>query len=611
MSFNLLHQQDVQQTFTDIFQIAQILENVTIGKKLSLYAADAQKVREKTSEEVLTIAPVLALSPSCDLETVKKVSNIGRGLAHLANRLQQQIDNYLVEFFAHQRKKESSFLEEIASKRRIIPSGYVSQTQTLGMQFGGASSFPFANYSSPEQDLRDGDSFSTLSASPTSSPSVFTATAENNGRTTRSAHQTTSAGGIDESVTGGSRTAPLARKLKERRDAASTLQSFLFLVLESCIAQCDATCAAIFISGLPLMPKVARQPRLGGVRDTSAKEKPPVADFQPLGCPSSESEVNKAPRFLHCIANLLGEGKFPNEVSWAITNPLTTVVQSGVALNLRNTEAPYLPNIAELPQPSERRGDPATETINKSARKLLNINNGLILPLRDFGCVVLANKKSLDGVRSFTLSDEHILWGASLVIGTVLSRYQKDLLVDNAWFPSHIPCLQRFLTVPTIGESRGLRVSNLSHRDAFSGRVYRASELETALTNSFGSLATGVLKFISEARAVSMPLRQTIVRTADPSLIHALPGDLIGPRSSTASVEQVTEEEIFQGAAEYITNLESLWHKTLRDNNAAHVLVNHYNKEIEARNEEIRLLEKKIRNLNIKIVQLERQKQHS
>lgn len=611
MSYSLLNQSDIEHTFTDILQIAEIIENVSINRRLSTERADAGKESEKASGAVLAIAPVLALPPSCDAETVKKISNIGRGLTILVNRLRRQIDNHLVEFFAHEKKKELGVLEEISSKRQIIPRGFLSQTQAVGMKVTGSSTFPFGTDAFCEHEVKGGGTLGKAPANDTAAQCMLASATGCEGGTGSSAHQTISGMGSSGSGVFSSRNAPLARKLKERRDAASTLQSFLFLILESCIARCDATCASIFTNGLPFKPKTSRQPHLGVSRNRDTSSKLANEEKLQLECLMPETDLNDAPRFLHCIANLFGEGKFPNEVSWAVTNPLTSVVQSGVALNLRNTEAPQLPSLSDRSQQSGNLEDAATESIHKSARRLLNINNGLILPLGDFGCVVVANKKSLGGVRSFTVSDEHVLWGASLVISTVLTRYQKDLLLDNSWFPCHIPCLQRFVTFPTTGDRGRLGTTKKAPTDAFSSRLHISAELESAVTNSFGSLATGVLKFISEARGESMPLRLTVVRTADPSLIHAVPGDLIAPRRSGGTVDQVTEEEIFQGAAEYITHLESLWHKTLGDNNAAHLLMNNYDKEIEARNEEIRSLEAKMRALNIKIVQLERQRRRS
>lgn len=610
MSYSLLNQQDIEQTFLDISQIALILENVT-GKKRAPGESDgAENETEATSGKILTIAPVLTLPPSCDAATLKKVSNIGRGLTLLVDRLRRQIDSHLVEFIAHQNKKELGILDEICSKRRIIPKGFLSHTQTVGMQLCDSYPSSPANCSPREPEAKGVEFLSPLPVDATFGRSIFSFTHGGDGGTLSGFHRATSPNVSSGSGSPPARHSPLAKKLKERREAASTLQSFLFLALESSIAQCDASCAAIFINGVSFSLNVSRQ--------LVVRERGRKLRIRPAGQNSSNEEsslpkmeADDTPHFLHCIANLYGEGIFPNEVNFAVTNPLTSVVQSGVALNFCNTEAPKISSFTDRTQYTGHIEDLPNESIQKNVKRVLNINNGLIFPLCDFGCIVLANKKSSSAVRSFTVSDEHTMWGASLLISRVLSRYQRDLLLDNTWFPAHIPCLQRFLTLPVTNEMQKLGGSKKHGKEHLRVQSPHCPEIESTVSQNFGSLATGILKFISEGRGATMPLRMTVVRTADPDLIHAVPSDLLGPRRQTAATDQITEEEIFQGAAEYIMNLESLWHKTLAENNAAHLLIDNYDKEIETRNEEIRSLERKIRALNIKIVQLERQKGHS
>lgn len=609
MSYSLLNQQDIEQTFQDISQIALILENVTRKRKIPGESDDVDNKNETTSGKILTIAPVLTLPPSCDAATLKKVSNIGRGLTLLVSRLRRQIDNSLVDFVAHQNKKELGILDEICSKRRIIPKGFLSHTQAVRMELGGSYPSTPATCSPRDPEAKSKEFLSPLPTDATFGHSIFSFARGGDGGMPSGFHRAVSP--TVSSVSGASpvRQGPLAKKLKERREAASTLQSFLFLALESSITQCDASCAAIFVNGSSFSPNGSRQ-FTAGERGRKTRLKPVEQASPNEGSPLSKMESDDTPHFLHCVANLYGEGIFPNEVNFAVTNPLTSVVQSGVGLNFCNTEPPKISSFTERTQFTGHIEDLPNESIQKSVKRVLNINNGLIFPLCDFGCVVLANKKSSSAVRSFSVSDEHTMWGATLLISRVLRRYQRDLLLENTWFPAHIPCLQRFLTLPATNEMHTLGGSKKPTKDR-AGVQSPLLEIESSVSQNFGSLATGILKLISEGRGATMPLRMTIVRTADPDLIHAIPSDLLGPRRQIAATDQITEEEIFQGAAEYIKNLESLWHKTLAENNAAHLLIDNYDKEIETRNEEIRSLERKIRALNIKIVQLERQKGHS
>eukprot|EP00796_Vickermania_ingenoplastis_P005255 gene5255-3766_t len=580
MSFELLNDVEVEKCFASIRRLAAALEGTSLSrvnnvdKGLLAQATQAGPGRlpavgglhstsdgtttTQDDDELLFIPNSLSLPKICGQDVVTVLSKLGHSLTMLVDRLQRQTDTHFVAFFDHMKKKEFSELEEICSKRRIVPQGFVTHTQLVGHAFPSSGALDEPSQIGIEAALPLAEEQSPLGGT------------VNSGFELVHTHSTFTDGGRGGG--GQLRNAPLARKLKERREAASTLQTFIFLVLESCIAQCEGSCAAIFLNGLSYK---------GQGKDNSRSAS--------KGTFTEEIDREAPPRFLHCVANLYGEGKFPNEISYATLNPLTAVVQTGVAVNLRNTECPQLPTVD-----GEHRDmgtdDVVSESLKKNINKVLNINSGIMLPLGDFGCVVLANKRSTAIVNSFTLSDEHVMWGAALFLSTVLTRYKRELLLENPWYPSHIPQLRRFITLPTVKDGQ---------KDK---RAYVAPEVETALESNFGVLANNLMTFITEGKGANMPRRLTIVRTADPQTGHVVPVELL-PRNRvpTAVCEHVTEEEIFQGAAQYISNLESLWHKTLAENNAAHLVMQNYDKEVESRNEEIRLLEAKIRKLNTRI----------
>lgn len=599
MSYDLLNDVEVEKSFSNIRKIASVLENAVLsrsnnvadafqsspgappGRHSNLHSSHSTLVGEGSTgageeDEFLFIPSVLSLPKSCGQETVQLVSKLGHALTVLVDKLQKQTDGHFVAFFAHMKKKEASELEEICAKRKIMPKGFVTHTQLVGMQFPPTSINDGEPSSPPEPTGLD--AVLPLAGAASVEDALLSANGPADPLPNAGSHMSIGGGAL--------RNAPLARKLKERREAASTLQSFLFLVLESSIAQCEASCAAVFLNGLSY-----KETKLG-----SRGSSPAVNVFDDI-------DRDGPPRFLHCVANLYGDSKFPNEISYATLNPLTAVVQTGVAVNLRNTECPQLPNVD-----GENRElgteDNVTESLKKNIHKVLNINTGLLLPLGDFGCLVVANKKSSAVVNSFTVSDEHVAWGAALFITTVLTRYRKDLLLDNPWFPSHIPALRKFISLPTVKE--------VGKKQEMRSRLRLPPELETTVNNNFGTLGNNLMTFISEGRGANMPRRLTMVRTADPQIGHVVPSELL-PRNRTrvATAEQVSEEEIFQGAAQYISNLESLWHKTLAENNAAHLVMQNYDREVESRNEEIRALEAKVRKLNARIVQLERQRGRS
>lgn len=566
MSFDLLNDAEVEKSFESIRRIASLLETAALARtqdKSGRLGPGLPNVAGGPDDDGLGLPASLSLPKGCGAETVTSLTHLGKTLKELADRLQRQTDEHFVAFFDHMKKKESSELEEICTKRKIIPQGYISHRQLVGQKFPVAGALEDAG--SPVMGV---DSvLPVVSDQKAILQEIFLPPTEIKGA-------------------GGQRNAPLARKLRERREAASTLQTFLFLVLETCISQCEATCAAVFLNGLPYKNPANKD---------STRSASKAGDPDPI-------DRDAPPRFLHCVANLYGEGNFPNEISYATLNPLTAVVQTGVAVNLRNTECPELPTVDDKNRDLGT-DDNVSESIKKNLTKVIKISSGIILPLGDFGCVIVANKRSTAIVNSFTVADEHIVWGAALFLTSVLTNYKRDLLLENPWFPSHIPPLRRFLTLPTVKEAQ---------TEKNSSRLHIPPEVEASVVSNFGVLASNLMSFISEGRGANMPKRMTIVRTADPQTSHVVPVELL-PRNriQAATTEQVTEEEIFQGAAQYISNLESLWHKTLAENNAAHLVMQNYDKELESRNEEIRSLESKIRKLNTRIVQLERQRGRS
>lgn len=566
MSFELLKDNELEESFAELKRIGSRFEHNPLlrvsdkpmgqtgvlppmmlgssvtGGSVSLSGADLNTMMAEIFSSSRNFSPDIAAA----------LSIVGRKINELVDTVKRQTDLHFVSLYDHMKKKEAAELEEICTKRKIMPQGFAYQMHG----HGPGTSLGVSEVLEEDEEgidsvlpvVIDGDPRSLICQAPGPEPN-----------TGRSAPH---------------RNAPLARRLQERRGAASTLQTYLFLILESAISQCDASCAAVFLNGLNYVDP-NKPPNLDGI------------------------DRDSPPRFLHCVANLHGEEAFPTEISYATLNPLTAVVQTGVAVNLRNTEVPHVPSVD-----SENRGvvsdDPVTKSLKKNINKVLKINSGIISPIGDFGCVVLANKKSSASVSSFTVSDEHVVWSVSMFTTTILTRYHKDLLLDNGWYPSHIPLLKRFMTLPVVKAEKGESKFPVSH------------DVETAITSNFGSLAQSLLTFITESKGSNMPRRLTMVRTADSNTSLVVPVELL-PRNRTkvAVATQVTEEEIFQGAAQYISNLESLWHKSLAENNQAHLIMQKYDTEIESRNEEIRLLEAKIRKLNTRIVQLERQRGRS
>lgn len=567
MSFELLNDANVEKTFKDLQSIASLLENVqlsrhaatsTVMSKLTSDFEGWQK-RRSANSEADPLPTMLPLPVGSGEETIQLLSALGGALRTSLEDLQKRVDVHLTDFYKFMKGKHVIEVEEMCTKRKIVPEGFVMAQEMAGIasedlpdnveELGRRDAASLLPPVIKKRGFRKVEGLSGTRDAVNSSPGYS------------SGFSSTMRGGVSNSTT--VTNAPLALKLKERREAAATLQSFIFFLLEGCLSQCEASCAGVFLNGLPYK---------------DLKEKAPPED--------SAVDLEGPPRFLHCVANLYGGDQFPTEISYATLNPLTAVVQTGVAVNLRN---------------SSLNEDNVSRSLRKNVKKSLNISTGLIIPLDNFGCLVVANKKRTSILSEFTVSDEHVAWGGALFITNILTLYARDLLLENAWFPYHVHALRKFATFPkaTSVEKTAL---NRPKREL-------SSELETILTSTFGGLAHHVLALLFAARQGSLPRRLTMVRTADPETGRVVPGELI-PRNKnpSASAENVTEEEIFEGAAQYISNLESLWHKTLAETHVTHQLMQSYDRELEKKSGEILRLEGVLRKLNARIVLLERHK---
>lgn len=457
--------------------------------------------------------------------------------------------------------------------------------------------------------------------------------------------------------------APMARRLEEERAAASELQSFLALLLESAVDLSGATAAAIYLSSAPASAH--------GATLTNAS-------FHAFGPPSgggaaasgggSSSAAGRA-QFLHCVAHC--HNPFPSTISCTTTNVLTTVALTGVAANVQYSESSLLrlgtsgnadpgvltstrpsmvPGVAVVSRDRDRKTSPGA-----AGRSLFDMYNGVIVPLKGVGCLVLANKcksaASDTTVPRFSVFDEHVAWSAALLSEAVLHRYDRQLLLRASWAPSCVNALKPYVQVQST-LLRAPAAQPPASRERKGGLPRQGSRRYFAAASS--GTAGGTVKGLGRATAMAaMPSASavenaavsslvfdpqndifsktmTMVRTGDPQVVKALPQELrssssvpssrrvtatmVGALTNAAAAatsnanatNKLNDEEVFQAAAQYITNLESLWRRTITESNTMYAMVENYNKTIRRQGETIALLESKVRELTTHVAQLER-----
>lgn len=562
---------------------------------------------------------------------------LGNGLERALADLQASVDRCVLAFYRHLRRQRAEEETLLCERRHVVPEGF-----RLFTSLNANGELVLLEQGAAARGTRE------------------TARTNSSSRLTTSVHHSSGGGsnsgkkdsdpmkealpplpdGLPSSLLsppraqgqgqGAVRRIPLARRLQEQRDACCQMQAFLHLVLECALTQTDAVSAAVYINaqspdstreGPTARPRSHRSLRPGELEG---------------GAVTGSSSSSAPPRFIHCVAQLNGDGKFPGDISYATLSPLTSVVQSGVAVNFRQKSSnPW--------QAGAGGGAEAGEGTAAAKGKTLHIQNGVIVPIKKLGCVVLADKRLLPAagrggasraagaVRDFTLYDEHVAWSTAQIVEAFLLRYDREVLLKFPWAPSAgVTQLQPFMLLPPVGGRGGVSggggVKGGGGGDEEEGgavpplvaasRARRRKEEEEAAASAGGTGGTGALLLEGElekvvSRVTGRPPDDmgvyakslVVVRTADRGLLRAVPPEQLARHPDGADV---SESDLFLGASEYIANLESLWQQALEDGNRREMIALNTEREAELRLEKVVELEAKVRRLNARVVQLER-----
>ncbi|KAG5492054.1 hypothetical protein GH5_00958 [Leishmania sp. Ghana 2012 LV757] len=302
-------------------------------------------------------------------ESVATLRQIGWALDEAARKLQVSVDAQLVDFYEHLKAKgdallpagtkvkdrvapardspQDNFFSPVVSRptsRQVAqpPLVAISQSRRFNAEKGDAactgSAGPRPTFlvgavgteeASPRKDTAEGASALVTATSavaaihteeqfvPSNRISRFRSL--NGQQLQRRAHS-----GANSSS--GLLNAPMARRLEEERAAASELQSFFYLLLETALRLSGASAAAVYMDDAPPLAAGGTEGPLCRPTSTSAA--------------ASGTVGSGRAQFLHCIAHL--HGHFPSDISYAVSNVLTTVVNTGVAVNVHYSDSSLL-----------------------------------------------------------------------------------------------------------------------------------------------------------------------------------------------------------------------------------------------------------------------------
>ncbi|RNF07127.1 hypothetical protein TraAM80_03479 [Trypanosoma rangeli] len=314
-------------------------------------------------------------------------------------------------------------------------------------------------------------------------------------------------------------TKSLHSQRSQMRVAASSLQTCLFLMLEALLTRVHATRAAVYLENLP-----------------------------------ENSHV------LSRVAQIHADGRLPLEVSYASSSMIVTAVRCGMAINFNNTGMPPNNNDNDFPHHIER-----------NVRRPLPVQNGIIVPIGNYGCVFVADK--VTGVPPpFTSFDEYQVWALASLCEGIFSRYSRDVFVTVPWSPA-VGTLRQCTCLPPLPRPP---------RDS--------TQPKAAVTAAVTAPSLDALQ--------SMPKRLAVLRASTNKV--SIIGDSKGiPRT------HLTFEGLFLEAAEYVRNIEDLWHKSVDEVNQLQISLREQTRNLDAKTHQILGLEREVRRLNGRLLRLQ------
>ncbi|CCW62044.1 unnamed protein product [Phytomonas sp. EM1] len=540
----LLDDTEIKEHFASLRHIANFLEHERLDKS-------GVSLSQSTLSSAAHLHTLLSLSAGSDgtpkhanraeldmghLEFPSKInsSDVGSLLRIISDQLEKRIDACFVEFYEHMKNKKK-YRSKVTVTRRQDESDRLQPIVSAG----GNAYFMKKGRNRGLEEIVGGEPILDGSGSPLKT-FLHGGWSRRDAPILKKIPKGSSACSRKTSLCS---SLPSTTRSEKRRniwssqsphEAASIIQNHLYLLLESALSQMSASCGGIYLS------------------DTSEA--------------STAAHPEDAPKFLIRVADISGQNKLPQSVSYATLNTLTTVVQTGVALNLSRSKAEPIAQHLSDRSTSCGEGAPygAVNSVAKSAGRVpvqkstqkifgrfLHVKTAVVMPIDNIGCVIIVDKHGTDvnDIR-FTRTDEFVAWSVARLCKQIFIRYKTDLFLHYAWAPSAVTCLRHFTLLPSLGGNP--KDCHLPKKTT-SGRWRLLSRVFTECNKHFE--VEKVLKPVAIVRA-----DVDTVQKLDSNIVEKLCDNF--PEGSS----DMNEEEIFTSAAEYITKIETLWARTIEEN---------------------------------------------
>ncbi|RNF20197.1 uncharacterized protein Tco025E_03899 [Trypanosoma conorhini] len=258
------------------------------------------------------------------------------------------------------------------------------------------------------------------------------------------------------------------------------------------------------------------------------------------------------PHVLCRVAQICAEDTLPLEVSCTSNNMLVTAVRGGMAINFDNGGTP-----------PDNDGSKSPHRVEEKVRRLLRVRSGIIVPIGNYGCALVAEKAAGEP-QLFTPFDEYQVWALASLCEGIFPRYAREAFVKMPWRPA-------------VGELRQCTCLPPLPRPRRCGDPPRP----VAAASAAPSLET----------LPSVPKRLTVLRAS---------GNKVSIIEDPAGLPRVhlTFEGLFQEAAEYVRNIEELWHKAVDEVNQLKICLDEQVHSLDAKTHQIIGLEGEVRRLN-------------
>jgi hypothetical protein len=330
--------------------------------------------------------------------------------------------------------------------------------------------------------------------------------------------------------------------------ASESLRMWLFITLQSTLQLCEASRGAIYL------------------------------------------QATEGTAYLRRVCGINVEDRLPLDVSPAAGSTIATVVQNNVAVNIGR---------------SRHRNPHALDAYSSASQAVrasvaIKINSGIIIPIGDVGCVVVADKTSES---YFSELDEHVTWCTATLVRGVMRRYKSELLVGKT--PSAlVQALHASALLPPIAadhspyddgrsshdspqrengveDGKGMRVHQRAQESHHQKLAHANAVDYISPEEALQSLLPGI------TRIPRLPKKLVVVRTTEMSGFQ----QLLAKDVENLKKIELSDEDLLEAAVPYIANLEALWKKSIDSMTELRSTCERLDREIANRNSRIVELE--------------------